>query len=176
MKGRPLSTYGKKTEMPFCRQCPCIEPENRRVCGLPLLSQQSQKDRLKRCAHPLAGSSSPPPPSLLLFWIKTDKVAHPFRRQDKETKKRVTEAWSRNFTISKGNACLTSLTDYRLCLFSLAKSHYELLVAGDLVTSSLNRASTERQTSFPRKTLCTLSNGVLKWEFVREKVVRLCEN
>ncbi|KAK1125100.1 hypothetical protein K0M31_006438 [Melipona bicolor] len=56
---RVLFAYGKKTEMPFCRRCPCVEPENRRVCGLPLLSQQSQKDRLKRCAHPLAGSSSP---------------------------------------------------------------------------------------------------------------------
>ena len=128
LKGSSSRT-GRRRRCHFARRCPCIEPENRRVCGLPLLSQQSQKDRLKRCAHPLAGSSSPPPPPPSPpVGSKRTRLLIPFddrtkRRKKKKKRKRVTEAWSRNFTISKGNTCLlTSLTDHRLrCLFFIGK-------------------------------------------------------
>lgn len=105
----------------FRRQHSLASWRNRRVSGLPLLSNRPQKDRLKR------GAALSPPRARFLFvqpsgpsqGSKRARLTRPFWRADKE-KWKGDGGLVKEFTISKGNTYLTPLTDYP----SLGRSHF----------------------------------------------------
>lgn len=128
--------------MPFCRRCPCIEPENRRCLWVTSFVPAVTKGPFETVCSPFSRfvfspSPPPPPPPPPLGGSKRTRLLIPDdkRRKKKKGSRKLGQGILQS---RKGTPLLVDLfngSPTTISYFHWPKSRYELLVVDGLVTN-----------------------------------------